>query len=90
MRYSEKMVVEKVSVTKDLLEQALGQIDSIKKEDRTDMVDKLLGAAADSIYEAQRWLEKIDMVQYDSSYPSEHIRVRRQRIVKTPKVENES
>ena len=74
MRNSEKKVFEKIALVKDCLKMAIEQIDLIKKDDRTPEVDKALNTAADSIFEAQETLKRIDEYQYYSTFVGEQIR----------------
>lgn len=73
MNSQEKKVVERVGLALESLDTAAISIDSIKRDDRTEDVDKLLNEAADHIYEAQCALKKVGLEQYDSGYVGEHI-----------------
>ena len=77
-------MADKVASVDYLLEQAQQGIDEISRDDRTELMDKLLEAVSDSIFDARQWLSKVDVSVFDYKRPSEHIRLQRPRIKKQP------
>lgn len=79
MKSSERRVADRVAKADYLLEQAMQSIDLIDRLDRTEMVDEILHAVADSINEAREWLSKVDIAMYKShaQQPSERILIHR-------------
>ena len=82
MHNQETNVPFKIQEALCCLKQSTVIIDSIKQDARTPEVDTLIREAADSIFEAQEYLNKIDLEQYrkrSGGFIGENIRVFRHR-----------
>lgn len=82
MRSCEAKVPVLIKDALNYLEAATHSIDNIKQEARTPEVDILIREAADSMFEAKEFLNKIDLEQYNTragGFVSENIRIFRHR-----------
>ena len=73
MNYQEKRIIKRITLARDYLNTAQEQLESIRKDDRTDDTDRLLNTALDNIFEATEALKKIECP--DNIYVGENIRV---------------